>query len=646
MKILRRLLGGVGLVAAILAYGLPESLSAQSGNFAERIYEQAAPSVFVILIKDANGTTTSLGSGFLIGKNRLVTNFHVVGSGAIFIKLGVIEVPASVENIDPINDLAIVHTSASIGASPLTLSSGKPSPGENVFVIGNPEGLEKSISTGIISATRDIEDRPLLQITAPISHGSSGGPVLNSVGEVIGISVGMLTEGQNLNFAVPVAQLRELLAAGPLQQSDTSAVMQRVKALEEEQNHQQGADWEGTKNLVLALLRGVLAKAGNNQTLLLQIAEKAQLEDVELAFSAAEAAVRIRSDAESNFVLGKVLKYEALIALFNNAPDRNQLLERARQAFALSVKQSHPPSPELYFNLGDVSEDLALYPEAEANFLFALKTSKGDLSELAADSVRGLARVTFTEKKTAESEAWFKFLVDRNLAQPWDWSAEAKRRAELGRYQDSGDAFAMAGTLGGSWADWCEAANWYSAAPGNEDSALSSARKCISDGAGKTDPGKLLALAHDVISGVLNRRGVYSEALAQAVEAIALDSTNPFYFEDEAEALLRLRRFAEAIEASNHAIRLSDGKFSHMHFRLGNAYFELQNWELARQSFEKAAELNQTDTAAPYNVALCLTNLGYRSDAVRWYEEVLRRNPNYPDRAEIRRRISALRAGL
>ena len=75
--------------------------------------------------------------------------------------------------------------------------------GQKVYVIGSPQGLPATISDGIISGMRDFEGKKLLQMPASISPGSSGGPVLNSIGELIGISVSQLTDGQNLNFAIP-----------------------------------------------------------------------------------------------------------------------------------------------------------------------------------------------------------------------------------------------------------------------------------------------------------------------------------------------------------------------------------------------------------------------------------------------------------
>src|SRR5262249_45061622 len=88
--------------------------------------------------------------------------------------------------------------------------------GETVYAVGNPQGLEGTFSQGIVSSIREVGTDKLLQITAPISPGSSGGPVLNGKGEVIGVSVATFRGGQNLNFAIPSNYLKTLLAkTGP-----------------------------------------------------------------------------------------------------------------------------------------------------------------------------------------------------------------------------------------------------------------------------------------------------------------------------------------------------------------------------------------------------------------------------------------------
>lgn len=85
--------------------------------------------------------------------------------------------------------------------------------GDDIYVAGNPEGLEGTLSSGIVSAMREITGHKLLQITAPISPGSSGGPVMDAYGEVIGVAVATFKEGQNLNFAVPSSYVKKMLAA-------------------------------------------------------------------------------------------------------------------------------------------------------------------------------------------------------------------------------------------------------------------------------------------------------------------------------------------------------------------------------------------------------------------------------------------------
>ncbi len=138
-------------------------------------------------------------------------------------------------------------------------------------------------------------------------------------------------------------------------------------------------------------------------------------------------------------------------------------------------------------------------------------------------------------------------------------------------------------------------------------------------------------------------RDLYQEALIHAREASALQPENAWAFSAQAEALLGLRRPQEATNSIKQALRLSDGKYATMHFHLGSAYFQMENWDLSRQSFQKAAELNGADDAAAYNVGICFVRLSFFRDAAQWYEEALRRNPNRRDKQDLLRRIRELR---
>jgi hypothetical protein len=180
-----------------------------------QIAKECKPSVVtIIMVKDARRKQISLGSGFIVARNLVVTNFHVVegthGGGVKFVgEKSLYE--ARVIGEDRINDLALLQIDRP-EAGPLKLGPDSfPDDGDDVYVIGSPEGFEASFSHGNVSAVRRTDKGDRLQITAPISHGNSGGPVLNSEGQVVGVSVAMWSEGQNINFAVPVKYIRELL---------------------------------------------------------------------------------------------------------------------------------------------------------------------------------------------------------------------------------------------------------------------------------------------------------------------------------------------------------------------------------------------------------------------------------------------------
>lgn len=617
----------------------------QTSDIAARIYREASPSVFVIIVHDAKGSPLSLGTGFLVRKNTLATNLHVVEGGSVSVQVGPVSIPATVEKRDPKNDLAIVHVKADISAVPLVLSKASPVPGENVVVIGNPEGLEKSVSTGIVAGVRQTKGRTLLQITAPISHGSSGGPVLNSDGEVIGVSVGMITEGENLNFAVPAKQVRALLIAGTrvASQGDVLSLLSQAGSVSKEQSGQKyssdpNSDWQKSSREIDSLFELALEEAGKNPRLLLEIAKQGKLESNSIAITAAKRALAVRPSAEGELLLAKALSLRAILtSLANGKPATTWAA--AERAYRAAIRLSGKPTSDMYGGLALALEDVGSYGDAKTAYDQELKSATVKDS---GGALRGLVRISIDLKQPGIAESWFQVLVDRHLAEAGDYEEEARRLDRAQKWVEAGNDYATAALSGGAWTDWCQAANSFWGTSKSDD-ALSDARECIERGAGKEKSGVYLSMAHRIIADVLNTRGVYSEALNHAREAVNLNSTNPWNFQILAKVLYSLRRFEEAINASKQAIRLSDGKYAAMHFLLGNSYFELQEWPFAEQSFELAAQMNPTDTAAPYNVALCMVHLGDRADAAEWYQEVLRRNPNYPDAAEIRSRIAILR---
>ena len=205
-------------------------ISTVSAQTAPQIAEKALAATVYLEMQDSKGVPLGFGSGFFVGDNLIATNYHVIeGAARGTAKLVGQFSTYTIEGVtatDKTNDLALLKVTMS-GIKPLPLgNSSDVKIGETVYVAGNPKGLEGTFSNGIISSRRDPYTKERLQMTAPISPGSSGGPVLNSKGEVIGISFMTLVGGQNLNFAIPSRYLRELLTestpAKPLAEGNRS----------------------------------------------------------------------------------------------------------------------------------------------------------------------------------------------------------------------------------------------------------------------------------------------------------------------------------------------------------------------------------------------------------------------------------------
>jgi len=180
-----------------------------------KLVKQTLPAIVTVISYDIKGKPLGIGSGFFIEKSLIITNFHVIDD-ASFVKVKPYDgkiYEAKIIFKDESHDLAIIKLDDSYQATKeLTLNFDLPRIGEHVLVIGHPLGLEQTVSDGIISGIRKKDKKlELIQITAPISSGSSGGPVLNLKGEVIGVATLYLIKGQNLNFAVSSKHLSRMI---------------------------------------------------------------------------------------------------------------------------------------------------------------------------------------------------------------------------------------------------------------------------------------------------------------------------------------------------------------------------------------------------------------------------------------------------
>ena len=182
----------------------------------QQIAKKALTSTVLILTTDATGDPMALGSGFFISNDQIVSNWHVVEGATTAYALSADEKTRyKIEGIiamNPKQDLVILKVSGE--GSPLPLGDSNIAQiGESIYVTGNPKGWTGTFSIGVISSFQMRYAGKRIQITAPVSPGSSGGPVLNDKGEVMGIvyAVHGGPDAQNLNLAIPVNYLKALL---------------------------------------------------------------------------------------------------------------------------------------------------------------------------------------------------------------------------------------------------------------------------------------------------------------------------------------------------------------------------------------------------------------------------------------------------
>jgi serine protease Do len=194
----------------------------------EQLFERLAPSVWTVETFDARKQPLGMGSAVVIGPGNLVTNCHVLAKASqVAVARDNVSYGATLEHPDPERDLCILKV-RNFNAPPVAVGDiGKLKIGSRVYAIGSPRGLEQTISDGLLSGVRRSSsgDFTALQITVPISKGSSGGGLFDASGRLIGITTFQLRDAQNVNFALPaswIAEVPQRAAAALAARSDSS----------------------------------------------------------------------------------------------------------------------------------------------------------------------------------------------------------------------------------------------------------------------------------------------------------------------------------------------------------------------------------------------------------------------------------------
>lgn len=192
---------------------------------AEELFALASPGIVRVNALGPAGESLAFGSGVVVDAATVVTNCHVARRGAgLSVKHGSAQFDASVSTADEAHDLCRLSVPG-LAAPPVRIGSVSGlRVGQKVFAIGSPQGLDLTLSDGMVSSLREGPEGTLVQTTAPISPGSSGGGLFDETGALVGIVTFQVRAGQNLNFALPADWIATLSASSGSREAITAAL--------------------------------------------------------------------------------------------------------------------------------------------------------------------------------------------------------------------------------------------------------------------------------------------------------------------------------------------------------------------------------------------------------------------------------------
>jgi len=321
------------------------------------LIKKVSPSVVLVITYDEEGEELSGGSGFFISEaGDVITNRHVI-QGAYHA-----EVKTADEKVYDVKEILaedkegdLIRLSVDIprdAVHVLGISDSLPEVGERVIVVGNPLGLEQTVSDGIVSAVREIPAfGNIIQITAPISSGSSGSPVVNMKGKVIGVASFQMVEGQNLNFAIPGERVTKLTPGKGQTLAERKAAITEEWLASAEGLYWQGMHyfWVEDYEKALSCFEDAVEKNQQHAEAWFYVGYcKNKLGSYSKAIEAYEQAIRIDPDhAKAHHNLG---------VIYGNLGLYSEAIEAYKQAIRID-----PDYAKAFYSLGWAYSELGLY---------------------------------------------------------------------------------------------------------------------------------------------------------------------------------------------------------------------------------------------------------------------------------------------
>ncbi|MBN1457961.1 MAG: tetratricopeptide repeat protein [Armatimonadetes bacterium] len=555
-------------------YGAQQDFG-QAGPDLSTLTKNASPAVGVVVTFDTTGEPLMQGTAFFVRPEGIaITCHHVIedaASAVVRMENGGFFPVEGTLAADPTRDIAVFKvTGKNLPTVPLGDSSAL-HPGQRVVGITAPEGLENTVADGLVSAIRELPSGSLIQVSVPISSGSSGGPIFDLQGRVVAVAAAVYREGQALNFCIPINAAARLLERSekvtpltpPTEPDDLEEWLRdRVTQppttsasdcwLEGMDATSEGRYQDAIEHLKAALeLDASFYKAhcclGNTY---------ADLGRYEEAIAAFRAAIRLEpNDAEAHYNLG---------VTYGKAGRPQEALEAYRQAIRLE-----PDSAKSYCNLGVAYGELGRYEESIAAHETAVR--------LEPDDAKG----------------------HYNLGCAY---------AQLGSYEEAITAYKEAIRLEPEYAQAHYNLAWTYGQIGCHDERIAAYKQVI-----RLEPDN--ARAHYNLGWTYDELGRHEEAIGAYQQAIRLEPDNADAQFNLGWVYDQLGRYEEAILAYRQAIRLEPEDVA-ARFNVGVAHAKTGRYHQAIAAFKQVVRLAPDDAGAHYNLALAYLEIGDRSEAL------------------------------
>lgn len=235
-----------GVALLIVAVVVPAVATAKTP---EQIFQQASQSVVVIHAFDDESNPINQGGGVVTGRELVTTNCHVIeGAAGLEVHYRQQTYSATAAAANEERDLCQIKV-PQLNAPRAMLNTSRTRVGQRVYAIGAPEGLELTLTEGLISSLREFEGSQYIQTSAAISQGSSGGGLFDTEGRLIGITAFFVGEGPNLNFALPATWIVELERGGRARAAGGGQELPEARWIRRIAEARAKKDWPGVLSL-------------------------------------------------------------------------------------------------------------------------------------------------------------------------------------------------------------------------------------------------------------------------------------------------------------------------------------------------------------------------------------------------------------